>query len=88
MGIRECPPWCRRHTAARCRSEPQVIGWSVGAGRMELGLQLERWTGRVPALSLLLPDGVLLLPEGPAVELMTALGGLVDTAGWGSVRRS
>jgi hypothetical protein len=82
MGIRECPSWCRRHGSARCRSDPRVVGWRSGVDRYDLAVQLEQWTGRVPALSLLLPDSVLLLPEQPAVQLYEALGGLVAEAGW------
>lgn len=82
MGARDCPAWCERHSAARCRSTPVVVGWG-GRDRFEVAVQLERWAGREPAVSLLLPDAGLLLPEGPAVQLVAALGGLCETAGWG-----
>lgn len=80
MGTRECPAWCARHSPARCRSEPVVVAWA--GGRYQVAVQLERWADREVALSLLLPDGVLLLPLDAAVALGEAWQVLCGQAGW------
>jgi len=83
MGTRECPPWCARHSPARCRSDPEVVIWRLGALHCEFGVQLEAWAGRETAL-VLLPESAapIYLPRAAAVGLGGVYGGLLAAAGW------
>jgi hypothetical protein len=84
-----CPtPWCRIHTRARCRSEPHEIVYRCGALDVALAVGLEQWSGgrafgrREVVANLYLPDGLVMLPREPAVELGRAWAALLAAAGW------
>jgi hypothetical protein len=95
-GVREpvtrpapCPtPWCQIHSRARCRTEPIEVVYRCGTLDVALAVGLEQWSGgrtfgrREVVADLYLPDGVVMLPREPAVELGRAWMGLLAAAGW------